>query len=206
MRSKNYGWSNVNLNLTKEFNEGNFEKLFEYADANKLNLMNVWLRGDGISIRNVLRLGTSLLNHFRLSIASGDSENLAAFKLGELSGYLACLNCIQHENHQNDFAKDKLDSAKSWLPENPTYFEEVIKLLYSNGILSAQELLDKGFSFNLSELEIVLQALVENQLVFCSKLNDNYYSIADMGIRLAHQLTDFNDNSKNSHQSSTDKK
>ena len=178
-------WLNSDFDLETEFDRESFEKLTEYANSNELHLMRIWLSGNQSDIRKTLRLGTSLLGFFESKI-SEDSKSLTAFKLGELSGYLACLNRILYETDQDNLAKRKLETIKSMYPEYSNYFENIIVALSNeNGSILEQELLKK-IPLSIQELKKVLDVMVQNALI--NYYENMGYSLSDTGYRLVQSI------------------
>ena len=180
-------WLNSDFNLEKEFNEESFEKLIEYSKNNELNLMSIWLNGTQRDTRRTLQLGTALLNYFEHTI-SEDSKSLAVFKLGSLFGHLECLNRISYETDQNNLAKAKFEVIRLMHPEYSDYFENILTiLLKENKAVSENELFNK-IQFGEQEAKIILIVLLKNGFINFYEFRG--YSLSDMGIRLAMQLTE----------------
>lgn len=178
-------WLNSDFDLETEFDKESFEKLIEYANSNELHLIRIWLSENQSDIRKTLRLGTLLLAFFERKI-SEDSKSLTAFKLGELSGYLACLNRILYESDQDNLAKRKLETLKSMYPEYSNYFDNIIVAL-SNGNESMREQdLIKNIPLSLQELKKVLSIMVQNVLL--NYYENMGYSLSDTGYRLAQSI------------------
>jgi len=186
------GWLDSKLNLTDEFANGSFEKLVEYSKENELNLMHIWMNGDADDVNKILRYGTAILKYFEATIAE-DSKAVAAYKLGELSGYLGCLNHIVYENQQNYLAMHRFESVKLLRPKFKTEFEDVIKAFSKVGgkSLKEKELLNM-VSLNLLDLSDVLILLTQSGFLhFYESLG---YSLSDTGCRLMKELSKTNTN------------
>lgn len=181
-------WLNLEFDLETEFDRGSFEELMKYANSNELHLMRIWLSGNPSNIRKTLRLGTLLLNFFEDTI-SEDLKSLSAFKLGELSGHLECLNRILYETDQKDLAKGKLETIKSMYPEYSHYFDNIIVVLFSNENVSIleQELLKK-IPLSIQELKKVLDVMVQNALI--NYYENIGYSLSDTGYQLAQSIAE----------------
>lgn len=178
-------WSNLDLDLEKEFDEGSFEKLIEYSDENELNLMLTWLNRDKSEIRKILLLGTTLLSCFEHTI-SKDSKNMAAFKLGELSGHLKCLDRILYESNLNDFAKARFEKVKSMNLKYSNLIDNVIKAFSNKGAMITKNELLKKFPYDLQDLEDTLKILLESGFIEYNE-SSTEYSLTGIGIRLTKQ-------------------
>jgi len=186
------GWLDSKVNLTEEFANGSFEKLVEYSNENELNLMRIWINDDAEDVNRILKYGTAILKYFEATIAE-DSKAVAAYKLGELSGYMGCLNHIVYENQQNYLAVHRFESVKLLRPKFKTELEDVIKAFSKVGgkSLKEKELLDK-VPLNLLDLCDVLNLLTKSGFLnFYESLG---YSLSDMGIRLTKELAKANAN------------
>ena len=186
------GWLDSKLNLTDEFANGSFEKLVEYSKENELNLMRIWMNGDADDVNKILQYGTAILKYFEATIAE-DSKAVAAYKLGEVSGYLGCLNHIVYENQQNYLAMHRFESVKLLRPKFKTEFEDVIKAFSKVGgkSLKEKELLNM-VSLNLLDLTDVLILLTRSGFLhFYESLG---YSLSDTGCRLMKELSKTNTN------------
>ena len=185
-------WSDSKLNLTEEFTNGSFEKLVEYSNENELNLMRIFQSNDTDQVNKILRYGTAILKYFEETIAK-DSKILAAFKLGELSGYLGCLNHIVYENQQNHLVMLRFERVKLSRPKFKTEFEDVIKSFskVEGKSLKEKELLNM-LPLNLLDLCDVLNVLSESGFLnFYETLG---YSLSDSGDRLLKELSKTNTN------------
>lgn len=179
-------WLNPDLDLEEAFNNKSFEHLIKYSDDNKSNLMQIWLLRNQIDTRNVLQLGAVLLRYFEGSITD-DLKSLTAFKLGELSGHLACLERILYETDQNDMAKAELEAVKLMYPQFSNYFENIlVAILNKNSNASEQDLLD-AVALNSQELKQVLNIMLQN--VFVHYYEGFGYSLSEKGYLLARLLT-----------------
>jgi len=164
----------------------------EYSNENELNLMRIWINDDAEDVNRILKYGTAILKYFEATIAE-DSKAVAAYKLGELSGYMGCLNHIVYENQQNYLAVHRFESVKLLRPKFKTELEDVIKAFSKVGgkSLKEKELLDK-VPLNLLDLCDVLNLLTKSGFLnFYESLG---YSLSDMGIRLTKELAKANAN------------
>lgn len=181
------GWLDSKFDLPDAFGKERFDELIEYVNTNEHNLMRIWLNQDSKEIEKTLMLGTALLSYFEKTIEE-DPKVLTVFKLGELQGYLNCLNLIKYERQQDRIARGRLATAIVFNNEYSEHFKKVILTLYnSNTSTMTEKKLYKVISLKLEDVNKVLNILCNNGLL-------NYYEMAgytlnDMGIRLAKQLT-----------------
>lgn len=182
-------WLNMDIDLGKAFCEESFEKLIKYSNENELNLMHIWLNRDKNQIRKALELGNLLLSYFEHNSMAENSKDMAAFKLGELYGYIKCLGRISYEHNTDNFVKVMFEKTKSMNPKYSNHLENVITA-FSNerGTITKKELLE-NLPFDLQELEDTLTILLESGFIFYygSMIR---YSLTDIGIRLINQLSE----------------
>lgn len=181
------GWLDSKFDLPDAFGKERFDELIEYVNTNEHNLMRIWLSQDSKEIEKTLMLGTALLSYFEKTIEE-NQEVQAAFKLGELNGYLNCLNLIKYERQQDRIARGRLATAIVFNNEYSEHFKKVILTIYNSRTTPMTDKeLTKKISLNFEDAKKVLNILCNNGLL-------NYYEMAgytlnDMGIRLAKQLT-----------------
>lgn len=178
-------WQQAELKLTKEFSEGNFEKLLEYVEQNELNLRELLSSQDSVTIIKSLEFATGLLRYFGASLEA-DPKTFSAFKLGELFGYVECLNHLENEHLSNSLALQAFYVAKSHM----LFSEEsqLVKLLF---IISDNECVTKTFlesanpSMSKPEIDYSLEVFERFAIInHYYNPQEPIYSLTDAGRRI----------------------
>jgi len=177
-------WLEKDIEPTREFENGEFKRLIQYADKNQNNLMSLLYNDHSDELRLGCKLGTSKLHYFENAI-SEDEKVLTIFKLGELYGHIRCLGMIEYENQQNTYAIAKYQIIINELPKLTNEIQLLLKFLYRKGSSKEKDLLDI-VQVKLSDLRLILHTLFKNGLIHKSDICG--YSLTDMGHRAAKQL------------------
>jgi len=156
----------------------------QYADENQKNLMRLLYNEHSDELRLGCKFGSSKLHYFENAI-SEDEKLLAIFKLGELYGHIRCLDTIEYEKQQDNYAAAKIQIATSQLPKLKNEIKELLKFLYINGKAKEKELISV-VQVKLVDLVQILHILFINGLIH---VNDIYgYSLSNVGIRAVKQI------------------
>jgi len=180
-------WENTKLEIGETLKKGEYEELLKYVKENERVLMTeVASYGLSDTVRHSLKYGTSKMVYFEKTIEE-DNETYALFKLGELYGYINCLNKLAYEEDWYTLAKARLADAKTYDRANPDLIEAVIKYLYSSRKDGTAKGIANAISSNERDIQITLNILRDEG--FLNYYESFGYSLSDLGIKLGKILS-----------------
>lgn len=178
-------WRNPKLDLEETFKKGDFTTLIYYAEENALDLMSIFLRKGLSETVYELRYGSAVLNYFEENLKA-KPDQMALFKLGQLSGYVACLERIRCESDQDKLAKARFEVAKEKFSDYGTEINKIVIALSEKVGMNENDLLQVVL-LKVSKLQEIMQTLVNCSIVHFYSYNQQY-SLTDIGLRVAIQL------------------
>ena len=182
-------WIQGDLDLREEFEQGNYSKLLEYVEQNELHLIQLLSSRDFETLRKSLRFSTGTLRFLEYSLKQ-DPKSSAAFKLGELFGYIECLNHLSYEDDSNILALKAFYVARThmlFLEENQV--KELLSVISSESNMTKSLLYSKNPSLKEVEIDYALKVFDRFAIINCyDQFPDPLYGLTDLGRRIVKQF------------------
>lgn len=177
-------WKNAELEVVETFKKGEFDKLLEYVKENEQAVLSGIATEDLIQTRIETAYGAGVMMYFE-KFVENDSEKNALLKMGELKGYLECLDAMSRESQKETLAEIKFDMIRMGHKEYSAYFEDVVKALYKAKTAMNNSDFEEIILLE-SEIRNVFDILLENGFICFDE--GQGYSLTESGMKIGKML------------------